>query len=166
MLGTGIYPLNLPATPPVGFTVARSHIFKADRAVTQPIGPLDQGRRGPRQTNRRPVGSKHGLKKIGTALRRNERGIEREQRVIQDHAFRIQARVVRQRSQVCGQIGDRGNLAVTEKHVQQGLVAAYPQMYPAPGNTAVKQFVRVEPGEVHVSSLSAEAADRGSSQPA
>lgn len=100
MLGTGIYPLNLPATPPVGFTVARSHIFKADRAVTQPIGPLDQGRRGPRQTNRRPVGSKHGLKKIGTALRRNERGIEREQRVIQDHAFRIQARVVRQRSQV------------------------------------------------------------------
>ncbi len=57
MLGTGIYPLNLPATPPVGFTVARSHIFKADRAVTQPIGPLDQGRRGPRY---RPIVGRSG----------------------------------------------------------------------------------------------------------
>ena len=166
MLRTGIYPLNLPATPPVGFTVARSHIFKADRAVTQPIGPLDQGRRGPRQTNRRPVGSKHGLKKIGTALRRNERGIEREQRVIQDHAFRIQARVVRQRSQVCGQIGDRGDLAVTERHMKQSFVIADPQMDPAASKAAVEQLVRIEPGKVHVSSLSAEAAYRGSDQPA
>ncbi len=107
MLGTGIYPLNLPGTPPVRFTVTCSHIFKADRAVTQPIGPLDQCSRGSSQTNGRPVGSEHGLKKIGTALRRNKRSIEREQRVIQDHAFRIQACVIRQSSQVCGQIGER-----------------------------------------------------------
>lgn len=45
------------------------------------------------------------------------------------------------------QVSDRSNFAVTEQHVQQSLVAADPQMYPAPSNATIEQLVRVEPGE-------------------
>ena len=166
MLGTGIYPFNLPASPPISLTETGSHFLKTDRAVTQPVGPLDQSRRRPSQTDGRPVGSKHGLEQIVTPLRWNEGGIERKQRVMHDHVRRIQPSVVRQSGQVRGQVGDGGDLAVTERHMKQSFVIADPQMDPAASKAAVEQLVRIEPGKVHVSSLSAEAADRGSSQPA
>ncbi|MCY1361613.1 hypothetical protein D9M69_482840 [compost metagenome] len=165
MLGTGVYPLNLPATPPVRLTETSSHVLETDRAVTQPLGPLDQGRRGPGQTNRRPVGGEHGLEQVTTTLLWNEWRIEWKQRVMHDHVRCIQPSIVRQSNQMRRQVGDRGDFAVTEQHVQQSLVAADPQMYSASSNTTVEQLVRIEPGEIHISSLSAEAVDLGSGQP-